>query len=88
MTFTRTHTRVHVAVGHANPHLVCDKCRKPVRAWHDNEKCGCDETFWNEPCGCERVSVTSVCPSWSPVDGCTCTLAHISPWPVEAVADV
>ena len=66
------HTRTHVYVTVANPHLVCDLCRQPALRWHNDDKCGCDETFWNEPCGCQRAGVTSVCPSWSPVDGCQC----------------
>jgi hypothetical protein len=75
MTFTRT----HVTVEFANPHLVCDKCRQPVTSWHDNTRCGCGGTCWNNPCGCEYGGVTSSCPSWGPVDGCTCTPRHIVP---------
>lgn len=66
-----THTRTHVYVTFANPFLVCDLCRQPVPRWHNNDKCGCGEEFWNEPCG-DTAGVTSVCPSWSPVDGCQC----------------
>jgi hypothetical protein len=71
MAITRTHTRTHTEVTFANPHLVCDQCKKPVPAWHDNDKCGCDESFWNEPCG-HKAGMTSVCPSWGPIDGCRC----------------
>lgn len=71
MTIVRTHTRVHVYVEFANPYLVCELCRKSVPRWHDNDKCGCDATFWNMPCE-HTAGITSVCPSWSPVDGCTC----------------
>jgi hypothetical protein len=67
----RTHTRTHVTIGFANPYLRCDTCRQPVPAWHDNTKCGCNDSFWNEPCK-HKAGATSVCPSWSPVDGCTC----------------
>lgn len=67
----RTHTRTHVVVTFSDPFLVCDQCRKPVAAWHDNDRCGCTATFWNDPCGCV-AGVTSRCPSWGPVDGCTC----------------
>lgn len=66
-----THTRTHVHVSFANPFLVCDRCRQPVSAWHNPEACGCDASFWNKPCE-HRAGVTSVCPSWSPVDGCQC----------------
>lgn len=65
------HTRTHVFVSFANPFLVCDLCRQPVPRWHNNDKCGCAEECWNEPCS-HNAGVTSVCPSWSPVDGCLC----------------
>lgn len=76
-----THTRTHVVINFANPHLVCDKCKRPVTAYHDPERCGpgCDLDFRNEPCGCAPGGVTSTCPSWSPVDGCTCDPAHPVP---------
>ena len=89
---TATHTRTHVYVKFANPFLVCDTCRDPVWGFHDPTKCG--ETpegwffgrDWNMPCE-HRAGVTSVCPSWGPVDGCRC-LAHLGyvphkPLPVE-----
>ncbi|WP_460071084.1 hypothetical protein [Streptomyces sp. YKOK-I1] len=66
-----THTRTHVFVSFANPFLVCELCRWSVPRWHNNDKCGCDATFWNEPCG-HTAAVTSVCPTWNPVDGCAC----------------
>ena len=66
-----THTRTHVHVEFANPYLTCDTCGERATGFHDSERCGCDEGSWNEPCG-HRVSITSVCPSWNPVDGCTC----------------
>lgn len=69
---TRTHTRVHTFIEFANPYLTCDRCGAWVTGWHNNDECGCDDTFWNMPCRCERVGVTSVCPSWGPVDGCLC----------------
>lgn len=75
MAIVRTHTRVHTEITFANPHLVCDLCRKPVPSWHNNTACGCDEESWNNPCE-HPVGVTSVCPSWSPVDGCQC-LEHL-----------
>lgn len=68
---TRTHTRTHVSISLANPYLTCLTCRKPVTAWHDPDKCGCGRGDWNEPCG-HAAGITSVCPSWSPVDGCQC----------------
>jgi hypothetical protein len=78
---TRTRTRVHVTIQFADPHLICERCRQPVTGWHDPEQCGpgCDAGTFNLPCECRHGGVTSVCPSWSPVDGCTCTPRHIPP---------
>jgi hypothetical protein len=70
-----THTRTHIYVSFANPYLRCDQCGQPVPRWHDDARCGCNGGFWNEPCG-HVAGVTSVCPSWSPVDGCCC-LEHL-----------
>lgn len=67
MTFTRT----HVYVEFANPFLVCTLCRKPVPRWHNNDKCGCEAESWNDPCE-HPIGITSICPSWPPVDGCLC----------------
>lgn len=81
-----THTRTHVYVTLANPYLVCDLCRWSVPRWHNNTKCGCDETFWNDPCG-HTAGITSVCPSWDPVDGCQCkeVLGSVEHPPAPAV---
>lgn len=68
---TRTHTRTHVEIRFANPHLICDNCRKPVSGWHNPDVCGCNTFTVNVPCCC-RAGTTSTCPSWSPVDGCRC----------------
>lgn len=66
-------TRVHTLVGLANPFLVCDECREKVIYWHNPERCNCDAgAFWNHPC-MHETGVTSICPTWSPVDGCICT---------------
>lgn len=73
MTITRT--RTHTEVTFANPHLLCHECQQPVRAWHDNTACRCTEGFWLNPCH-HKAAATSACPSWSPVDGCTCQPAH------------
>lgn len=74
-----TYTRTHVYVQFADPYLVCDGCGEQVTRWHDDERCGCGETWWNEPCGCRRAGVDSTCPSWGPVDGCRCLaqLGHV-----------
>lgn len=68
---TATHTRTHVYVTFANPYLACVQCSGWVTSWHDDDRCGCDDTYWNEPCG-HRAAVFSACPSWGPVDGCSC----------------
>lgn len=75
MTLTHTVTRTHVHITFANPYLACDQCKALVTAWHDDDRCGCEAGFWNEPCG-HQAGATSVCPSWGPVDGCSC-LAHL-----------
>lgn len=59
MTFTRTHT----VTTFANPHLNCDECGIQVHAMRT-------DTNANVPCG--HLGVTSICPSWGPVDGCAC----------------
>lgn len=69
---SRTTTRTHVFVGFANPFLFCKKCGSWVTGWHDRDKCGCKDDCWNIPCGCRHAGVRGLCPSWSPVDGCTC----------------
>lgn len=73
---TATHTRTHVHIMFANPYLVCDRCGSWVTDWHDDDRCGCDAGSWNVPCEHTAAGVTSACPSWGPVDGCTC-LDHL-----------
>lgn len=68
---TTTHTRTHVFITFANPYLKCDECGASVIRWHDDDQCGCAAGSWNEPCH-HKAGVTSVCPSWGPVDGCQC----------------
>ncbi len=72
MILAMSHTRTHVNVTFANPYLACDQCGQRVAQWHDPVKCGCGDSGWqNKPCG-HQAGATSVCPSWGPVDGCTC----------------
>lgn len=63
MTYTKTYTRISFA----NPYLRCDECSELVAAMRS-------DTHANLPCG--HLGVTSACPSWSPVDGCTCGRPH------------
>lgn len=67
--------RTHTYITLANPHLVCLVCRQPVRRWHDGEQCGCQVGSWLVPCQ-HVTDVTSVCPTWGPVDGCQCDEKH------------
>ncbi len=71
MTFTRN----HVFIGFANPFLICeqDDCKKPVPYWHDPTRCGpsCTAESFNVPCE-HQAGIISKCPSWGPVDGCSC----------------
>lgn len=78
MTFTRT----HVYVSFANPYLVCELCYQPVPRWHNDDRCGCESTCWNEPCR-HTAGITSICPSWSPVDGCTCPIGTHGELPIR-----
>ncbi|MCK9929452.1 hypothetical protein MXD62_20090 [Frankia sp. Mgl5] len=88
----RTHTRTHVHITHANPYLTCDECGQWITGWHDDSQCGCDNGFWNLPCK-HGAGATSACPSWGPVDGCSCQqhLGHVPhgepPAPAETSAE-
>lgn len=66
-----SHTRTHVFVTFADPYLKCDQCGASVPRRHNDDACGCQAGWWNEPCG-HRAGATSACPSWGPVDGCQC----------------
>lgn len=63
--------RTHTYITFANPHLVCQHCRQPVARMHDGDACGCLVGSWNMPCQ-HTAGTISRCPTWSPVDGCTC----------------
>jgi hypothetical protein len=65
---TRTHTFTYAVEYYANPHLVCQICDQRVvgRVVAPGNKLD----FANEPC--QHLGVTSMCPSWGPVDGCEC----------------
>ena len=73
---TRIHTRTHTHTTFADPWMACTQCRQRVKAWHNPQQCGCDQTVWqNLPCG-HQAAAHSLCWSWSAVDGCTCILTH------------
>lgn len=71
----RTFVRTHTEITFANPFLICDVCKHKVTGYHDGNKCGCKEQFYTVPCE-HTQNITSECPSWSPVDGCTCEGGH------------
>jgi hypothetical protein len=83
-TLTHTFTQTHNVIKLANPFLACGTCGKCVEARHD-DRCGCDDEgpLLLFPC-CHRGEYRDLCPSWSPVDGCTClkVLGHV-PHPAE-----
>jgi hypothetical protein len=68
---THTFTRTHVYVTFANPYLACRRCTSWVTSYHSPDRCGCDAGWWNMPCE-HDAGVFSACPSWGPVDGCSC----------------
>lgn len=59
-----THTKTHTKITFANPYLRCDECGAQVSAMRS-------DTRDNIPCG-HGAGITSECPSWGPVDGCSC----------------
>lgn len=80
-TLTRTHTRTHITFAPANPFLACAVCGKRVEAFHD-DACGCEPDGCppiNFPCMHASADYDDLCPSWGPVDGCTClaVLGHV-----------
>lgn len=73
-TLTHTFTRTFVARVPANPYLACDLCGARVEYWHDDETAA-DEPLLNYPCE-HDAGYHDTCPSWGPVDGCTCPKGH------------
>lgn len=71
---TVTRTRTHVFTFFADPFIACAGCREFVISYHDHERCGCGEAELDR-CSCGGLDFGSVCPSWGPEDGCTCTAA-------------
>lgn len=62
----RTRTRTYNAVRFADPYKVCNQCG----AWIDGVLDG-PERLTVIPCE-HQSGYTDACPSWGPVDGCTC----------------
>lgn len=67
-------TKAHVLIGLANPYSVCTECKDKVLYWHDPDRCGCDEEAYNNPCK-HKFDVISTCPTWGPIEGCTCDVS-------------
>ncbi len=61
----------HTLIGFANPFLRCKVCNKRTTYHHDSVRCGCRKNYYVHPCKHASEAV-SICPSWNPVDGCTC----------------
>lgn len=72
---TATRTRTHTYIAFANPFLVCETCDKPVARFHDHKRCSCGDSDMDGP-ECGHLDVRSVCPSWGPVDGCSCVATY------------
>ncbi|HEY1673341.1 MAG TPA: hypothetical protein VGG50_11545 [Streptosporangiaceae bacterium] len=70
-----THTRTHVHTTPANPFLRCGTCGQKIEHFHDSETCGCESGHAFLPCE-HKGDYDDLCPSWSPVDGCTCPGGH------------
>jgi hypothetical protein len=70
MTLTRTHTRTYNAIRFADPYKTCDQCGKWITGVLDAGP------LILTPCE-HRSSYTDRCPSWGPVDGCSCVEQHL-----------
>jgi hypothetical protein len=64
-----THTVVHTLIrtNFADPYKVCNACGGWVDGVFDRPK----GMFLTAPCKHDQ-GYTDVCPSWGPVDGCSC----------------
>lgn len=72
-----THTRTFTRKTFANPHLRCDECGARVEGCRMVRNGDGEEVPGPFiPCG-HTGSYTDLCPSWSPVDGCTCPEPHV-----------
>jgi hypothetical protein len=67
MTLTRTFTRTHNRTDFADPYKVCNACG----GWVDGVLDVPDGPFLTVPCEHDK-GYRDVCPSWGPVDGCSC----------------
>lgn len=65
LTATRTHT--YTVTYFANPYLACGTCGQRAAGFY-NDRPG---PAVNWPCD-HASELVDLCPSWGPVDGCTC----------------
>jgi hypothetical protein len=62
---THTRTSTYNVVTFADPYKTCDECGEWIDGYLDSRE------MPNWPCG-HKASYTDQCPSWGPVDGCSC----------------
>lgn len=70
MSLTHTFVRTYNAVVFADPYKTCNQCGGWITGVLDHST-----TLILVPCE-HRSDYTDHCPSWGPVDGCSC-LAHL-----------
>jgi hypothetical protein len=68
MVITRTHTRTYNTTTFADPYKKCRECGDWIDGFLRTDEPGMEPLT---PCG-HRSDYLDVCPSWGPVDGCTC----------------
>jgi len=67
MTATRTYT----VERYADPFIRCDECGKRAEGFVVDPHPDSEIDGANWPCG-HKAAADTVCPSWSPVNGCQC----------------
>jgi hypothetical protein len=60
-----THTTTYTITVPANPYLICSHCKKRVEGFVDRPG---RVTLYP----CWHSEYEDICPSWGPVDGCSC----------------
>ena len=80
-----THTTTYTVIEFADPFKMCERCD----GWVTGVAVFPDEFRASENLPCRHAGYRSVCPSWSPVDGCQCVehLGHVAHLAPPAVLD-
>lgn len=80
-----THTTTYTVIEFADPFKMCERCD----GWVTGVAVFPDEFRASENLPCRHAGYRSVCPSWSPVDGCQCVeyLGHVAHLTPPAVLD-